>query len=106
MDFGEVSGARLALQALEVLIVRIEIGKHVDDFIGHEHAPTVINTVRDAVEDYRSGAKPKEAILDELRSFTARFCSFLEERGLPMEFVRQTGVAEAAEELRQKGIVS
>lgn len=94
-EFGtHANGPRLALQALEVVMVRIQHGKSVDDFLTGEHTPTTIPAVKAALEAYR-GSKPKKQVLQDLKSFKARFCGFLEERGLPMEIIRQTGIRDA-----------
>ena len=86
-DFGEIMGARLALQVLEVAVVRVELGKHVNDFIKRSrHSPSHIPVVKAALQAYRDKKRPKKEVLRDLRSFKRRFCLFLGEHAFPRTF--------------------
>ena len=93
------SAIRIGLQMIEVSIVRIEKGIHIDDFVGDESPSNKITILREIYKAYKEKTKSREEILLQLGAFKEMYVRCFVDRGAFEDFIRATGVTEAKERM-------
>ena len=93
------SAIRIGLQMIEISIVRIEGGIHIDDFMGDESPSSKITLLKKAYKAYNEKTEGKKEILLQLGVFKEMYVRCFVDRGAFEDFIRATGVAEAKERM-------